>query len=112
LPLTCRQPCVRRLEDPYRTLKAAGEEVDHVITLGWRGAPDQQIRERLFDQDVLFLTQDEDWRRAILELLPKGRPDVRFELMDDGALLAWEQGPGGAWKAKWPTPQHGGPDAP
>ncbi|MEO5822440.1 MAG: DUF5615 family PIN-like protein [Vicinamibacteraceae bacterium] len=45
----------------YRTLKAAGEEVAHVITLGWRGAPDQQIRERLFDKDVLFLTQDEDF---------------------------------------------------
>jgi len=123
-----------------RTLEAAGEQVDHIITLGWRGAPDRLIRERLFDKDVLFLTQDEDflhdeptaaivvlsrvrqsrplaeridvWRRAILELLPKTRRELRFELMDDGTLLAWEHGPGAAWKAKLPTPRPGGPDSP
>jgi hypothetical protein len=117
----------------YRSLKADGEEVDHIITLGWRGAPDQRIREHLFDRDVLFLTQDEDFlfdkpteaiivlsrvrqarplvervevcRQAILELIRNPRPENRFELMDDGYLLAWERGPGNSWKAKLPRPQ-------
>jgi hypothetical protein len=117
----------------HRSLKADGEKVEHIITLGWRGAPDQHIRERLFDRDVLFLTQDEDflfdkpteavvvlsrvrqsrplservevWRHAILELIRNPKPERRFELMDDGSLLAWEQGPGHSWKAKLPRPQ-------
>lgn len=117
----------------YRSLKADGEEVEHIITLGWRGASDQQISERLVDRNVLFLTQDEDflfdkpteavvvlsrvrqsrplpervdvWKRAILDLLRSPRPERRFELMDDGYLLAWERGPGRSWKAKLPRPQ-------
>jgi hypothetical protein len=83
--------------------------------------------------DVLFLTQDEDflfdepteavvllsrvrqsrplaervdvWRRAILDLLRSARPERRFELMDDGYLVAWEQGTGHSWKAKLPRPR-------
>lgn len=117
----------------YRSLKADGEDVEHIITLGLRGTPDQQIRERLFDRDVLFMTHDEDflfdrpteaivvlsrvrqarrlvervdvWRRAILELIQQPRPERRFELMDDGYLLAWEEGPGRSWTAKLPRPQ-------
>ena len=101
----------------YRSLKADGEDVEHIITLGWRGAPDQRVRERLFDDGLLFLTQDEDflfdqptaasvvvsrvrqsrrlaerveiWRRAILDLKRNPRPERRFELMDDGHLLPW-----------------------
>jgi hypothetical protein len=116
----------------YRSLTADGEEVEHIITLGRRGAPDQQIRE-LFDRDVLFLTQDEDflfdkpteaivvlsrvrqsrplaervqvWRQAILELIRNPKLERRFELMDDGYLLAWEPGPNHSWKAKLPRPQ-------
>jgi hypothetical protein len=45
----------------YRSLKANGEDVEHIITLGLRGTPDHQIRERLLDKNVLFLTQDEDF---------------------------------------------------
>ena len=117
----------------YRSLKSDGQDVDHIITLGWRGAADQRIRERLLDRELLFLTQDEDflfdkptealvvlsrvrqsrrlvervetWRRAILDLTRNPRPERRFELMDDGHLLAWEQGPGNAWTAKLPRPQ-------
>ncbi|MEP7309520.1 MAG: DUF5615 family PIN-like protein [Acidobacteriota bacterium] len=124
----------------YRRLSADGEDVEHIITLGLRGAPDQRIRERLFDRGVLFLTQDEDflfdkpteaivmqsrvrqsrplaervevWRRAVLELTGNPRPERRFELMDDGYLLAWEQGPGGTWKAKLPRPQDRIPEEP
>ena len=122
----------------YRGLKADGGDVDHIITLGWRGAPDQRIRERLFDREVLFLTQDEDflfdrpteaivvlsrvrqsrrlaervevWRHAILDLTENPRPERRFELMDDGYLLAWEQGHGSTWTAKLPRPQDRTPE--
>ena len=44
-----------------RSLLADGQHAEHIITLGWRGASDQRIRERLLDRDVLFLTHDEDF---------------------------------------------------
>lgn len=50
------------------------------------------------------------WRRAILELIRNPKPERRFELMDDGYLLAWEEGPGRSWKAKLPRPQDRTPD--
>jgi hypothetical protein len=31
------------------SLHAGGRDVDHIITLGWRGASDHRIRERLSD---------------------------------------------------------------
>jgi len=111
----------------YRSLNADGEDVEHIITLGLRGTSDRHIRERLFEKDVLFLTHDEDvlfdrpteamvvlsrvrqsrrlvervdvWRRAVLDLIRNPRPERRFELMDDGYLLAWEEGPGRSWTA-------------
>lgn len=43
------------------SLSADGFVADHIITLGWRGASDARIRERLQDDQVLFLTQDEDF---------------------------------------------------
>jgi hypothetical protein len=52
------------------------------------------------------------WGGAILDLLSKMRSASRFELMDDGNFLAWEHGPGAAWKAKVPPRQHGGPGVP
>ena len=44
-----------------RSLLWDGEQAEHIITMGWRGASDQRIRERLLDRSVLFLTQDEDF---------------------------------------------------
>jgi predicted nuclease of predicted toxin-antitoxin system len=44
-----------------RVLESDGLDVEHIITLGWRGASDAQVRTRLADPDVLFLTQDEDF---------------------------------------------------
>jgi hypothetical protein len=121
----------------YRSLKAEGKDVEHIITLGLRGTSDQHIRERLFDKDVLFLTHDDDflfdrpteatvvlsrvrqarrlaervdvWRLAVLDLIGNPRPERRFELMDDGYLLAWGEGPGRTWKAKLPRPQDRAP---
>ncbi len=98
-------------------LHADGFEAEHIITLGWRGASDTRIRERLQDADVLFLTQDEDflfgasvpaivvvsrvrqsrrlqeridvWRTAVRELVQTPRAERLFELMDDGVLAPW-----------------------
>jgi predicted nuclease of predicted toxin-antitoxin system len=44
-----------------RVLELDGVQVEHIITLGWRGASDARIRTRLSSSDVLFLTQDEDF---------------------------------------------------
>jgi hypothetical protein len=117
----------------YRRLTADGEDVEHIITLGWRGASDRRIRDRLVEKYLLFLTRDEDflfdeptealvvvsgvrqarrlverveiWRGAILDLTQNPRPEHRFELMDDGSLVAWEQRSPGIWSAKPPRPK-------
>jgi len=103
-----------------RVLRADGVTADHIITLGWRGATDSRIRERL-DGDVLFLTHDEDflfgesvaavvmisrvrqsrplnerieiWRTAVRTILAQsGTANRLFELTDDGVLLPWSEG--------------------
>jgi hypothetical protein len=99
--------------------------VEHIIALGWRGASDRRIRDRLVEKHLLILTQDEDflldeptealvvvsrvrqarrlaervevWRTAILDLTQNPRQERRFELMDDGSLVAWEQISPGVW---------------
>lgn len=81
---------------------------------------------------MLFLTQDDDflfsqptdalivvsrvrqarriverveiWRRAIRALLEALRTAQRFELLDDGTLLPWEQAADGVWISKRPSP--------
>jgi hypothetical protein len=101
-----------------RRLQADGVFAEHIITLGWRGASDARIRERLQDTDVLFLTQDEDflfgtsvpavvvisrvrqarpvkdrievWSAAVHELLQRSRSETLFELMDNGLLVPWQ----------------------
>lgn len=100
-----------------RVLEADGLQVEHIITLGWRGASDTRIRTRLSTPEVLFLTQDEDflfgesvasivvvsrvrqarrladridvWRRAVAELLRTPQAQRLFELTDAGALMPW-----------------------
>ena len=49
-----------------RALRADGIEADHVITLGWRGVSDRELRSRSAG-DVLLLTQDTDFLMADLE---------------------------------------------
>jgi hypothetical protein len=51
----------------------------------------------------------EVWRRAVLDLIKNPRPERRFELMDDGSLLAWEEGPEHTWKATLPGSRQRGP---
>lgn len=100
-----------------RTLHADGFEAEHIITIGWRGASDARVRERLQDADVLFLTHDEDylfgpsvpavivvsrvrqsrrlrerielWRDAVRDLAQRPRAERVFELMDTGVIVPW-----------------------
>lgn len=119
----------------YR-LRGDGYQSEHVITIGWRGASDERIRERLADSDLIFLTQDEDflfsrglpavvvlsrvrqarplreridiWGAAVQTLVMNEASERRFELLDDGSLLPWVEGPQNTWIAKPPrrsTPQ-------
>ena len=98
-------------------LLADGLEVEHIITLGWRGASDPQVRTRLSDTDLIFLTQDGDflfgepvaaivvvsrvrqarrlaeridvWRAAIGQLMEVHKTQRVFELTDGGLLVPW-----------------------
>lgn len=100
-----------------RVLELDGVQVEHIITLGWRGASDTRIRTRLSSPDVLFLTQDEDflfgesvasivvvsrvrqarrlterievWRRAVGDLVSTPQSVRLFELTDEGVLMPW-----------------------
>ncbi len=100
-----------------RVLHADGLQVEHIITLGWRGASDTRIRTRLSDADTIFLTQDEDflfgesvasivvvsrvgqarrltdrievWRAAIGQLLKVPDAQRLFELTDEGILVPY-----------------------
>lgn len=100
-----------------RALHADGLHAEHVITLGWRGASDSRIRGRLQDDQLIFLTQDEDflfgeavaavvvisrvkqarplrerieiWHKAVQQLVQQGRVERLFELTDEGRLLPW-----------------------
>ena len=103
----------------YRRLRHAGKEVEHVISLGQRGAGDDILRKRLASETLVFLTQDEefddisaDFRSqviisellqrltirerveiwfATLEKFAERRPPERlFEILPSGELVAWE----------------------
>jgi predicted nuclease of predicted toxin-antitoxin system len=45
----------------YRRLRLAGYDVEHIIALGQRGLPDASIIGRLREEELLFLTQDDDF---------------------------------------------------
>ena len=113
-----------------RELKADGLATDHVITIGWRGASDEQIREHLSDPDLLFLRQDEDflfskdiaalvllsrvrqarplrqridiWPHVVRDLIERPPSERRLELLDDGTVIPWEEGPENSWITRPP----------
>jgi uncharacterized protein DUF5615 len=113
-----------------RQLKRDGYEVEHVITIGWRGASDARISGRLAEADLLFLTQDEDflfskgplamivvsrvkqarplrerievWQSAVAHVSANPPLERRFELMDDGQLVPWAETSPNAWTRKPP----------
>jgi Domain of unknown function (DUF5615) len=100
-----------------RRLRTDGFTADHIITLNWRGASDARIRERLADDQILFLTQDDDflfgeavaavvvvsrvrqsrtladrievWSNAVREVTQSSAEDRLFELTDEGVLMPW-----------------------
>lgn len=45
----------------FHKLRHEGREVEHIILLGLRGAPDSQIVQRLNGETLLFLTHDVDF---------------------------------------------------
>jgi hypothetical protein len=103
---------------PLRLLKALrdeGMEVEHIITLDWRGASDRRIREKVEQEPLLFLAQDQEfldetlqagvivvskvrqfrpvadrielWVAAVRELMTTPRKELLFELTDEGVLV-------------------------
>lgn len=62
-----------------RSLHADGLAGEHIITLGWRGASDARIRERLHDAETLFLTQDDDFLfgASVPASLPPATPHTK-----------------------------------
>jgi len=104
-----------------RALRSDGLAADHIITLGWRGASDKRIRERLQDAQIGFFTQDDDflfgetvaavvvlsrvrqsrplkerieiWRKAGRDLAQTSGAERLFELKDEGVLLPWQDAP-------------------
>jgi predicted nuclease of predicted toxin-antitoxin system len=104
-----------------RGLQEAGREVEHIILLGLRGAPDTVIIDRLNSENLLFLTHDQEflglplmrspvivsrvtqslpiavrvdiWLRAIREYLSRDWGEKLFEVFDDGKLRPWQEIP-------------------
>jgi predicted nuclease of predicted toxin-antitoxin system len=102
-----------------RQLQRQGREAEHIILLGLRGAPDSLIVDRLNAEDVLFLTQDQEflirphtrspvivsrvtqtlpitirvdiWLRAIQEYFSRDWRERLFEVFDDGKLVPWKE---------------------
>ena len=100
-------------------LQEEGHQVDHIILLGLRGAPDRAIVDRLNSEDVLLLTQDQEflgrsrtrssvivsrvtqsqpisarveiWLKAIREYFSRNWRETEFEVFDDGRLRPWQK---------------------
>lgn len=102
----------------YRRLRDAGQDVEHVITMGQRGIGDDVLRSRLAREALVFLTHDDEFAdippdfrsQVIISRLPQRmpiaerveiwvaalqrfaerRPQERlFEISPAGELLAW-----------------------
>jgi Domain of unknown function (DUF5615) len=104
----------------HRHLTGLGIECAHIITLGQRGLPDEQIRARLMREELMFLTQDADfwarpavgigivvlsrvpqslliaeriqrWTSAIRELQALVVRGKLYEIEADGRLVPWDE---------------------
>jgi hypothetical protein len=104
----------------YKRLKLSGYDVEHIIVLGQRGISDSAIRERITNEELLFLTQDSEfglmqgtcrgtiilsrikqslpiqrrteiWSSAIEKFLNERPAGSLFELSDSGAIVVWEK---------------------
>jgi len=102
-------------------LQEEGHEVDHIILLGLRGPTDRAIVDRLKSEDLLLLTQDQEfldlpssgarvivsrvdqsqpislrieiWLKAIREYFSHDWHETLFEVFDDGKLRPWQRVP-------------------
>jgi predicted nuclease of predicted toxin-antitoxin system len=100
-------------------LQEEGHQVDHIILLGLRGAPDRTIIDRLNSEDLLLLTHDQEfldrsltrsrvivsrvtqsqpipvrveiWLKAIREYFSREWSETQFEVFDDGKLQPWQK---------------------
>jgi len=101
-----------------RGLRAAGFEAEHIIALGKRGLPDSAIRQRLLEEDLVFLTHDTEFEdlpstfrsQVVISRVPQSLPIGRrveiwftahgpfldrppagrlFELLVSGEIVAW-----------------------
>ena len=101
-----------------RRLREENYEIEHIILLGQRGTPDRTILDRLNSEEVLFLTNDQEflelplarspvivsqvtqslsiavrveiWFKAIQEYFSRDWEERLFEVFDDGRLRPWK----------------------
>jgi len=102
----------------YRRLLASGREVEHVIALGQRGAPDAMLRDRLVAEELVLLTHDTEFEnlpagcrsQVIVSRVPQRLPiaerveiwagalerfarqspmEKLFDLLPSGEIVAW-----------------------
>jgi predicted nuclease of predicted toxin-antitoxin system len=94
-------------------------QVDHIILLGLRGAPDRAIFDRLNSEELLLLTHDQEfldrsvtrsrvivsrvtqsrpmaeridiWLKAVREYFSRDWAETQFEVFDDGKLRPWQR---------------------
>jgi hypothetical protein len=99
-------------------LREEGHEVEHIILLGLRGTSDRTILDRLNSEELLFLTNDQEfldlplarspvivsqvtqalpiaarveiWLKAIREYSSRAWDEKLFEVFDDGRLRPWK----------------------
>lgn len=103
----------------YHRLRSAGIEAEHLILSGPRGLPDSAIRQRLQREDIVFLTQDNEfeqvpkgcratiiisrvrqslaigtrvdiWERALRAFLAARPTGKLFDLLESGEILPWQ----------------------
>lgn len=102
----------------YHRLKTAGFDVEHIIVLGQRGIKDSQLRKRLEEETIVFLTQDtefedvaaargkviisrirqnlpirqrvEIWFAALTEFVSRAYVENLFDLIEDGRIIPWK----------------------
>jgi predicted nuclease of predicted toxin-antitoxin system len=103
----------------YRKLREAGYDAEHIIVLGKRGMPDAELRQRLTQETLVFLTNDTEfedlaaecraqviisrlpqrvaiaqrvdvWLKALQEFLERKPTQKLFDLLPDGRIVAWE----------------------
>jgi hypothetical protein len=103
----------------YHRLHAEGYDVEHIIVLGQRGIRDVELRKRLAEEDMVFLTHDAEfedvptgyrgtviisrvrqglpiqhrvqlWFNAIQDFMARRPAGKLFDLLETGELVPWE----------------------